>query len=63
MADACCLLAYEQQIVEELLAEDGLCITAAGLGWHRVIAAMLRMHDTPGSGERASLTLPQPLAF
>jgi hypothetical protein len=44
-------LEYEQQIVEELTAEDGLCITAAGLGWHRVVAAMLAMHDDPEHGE------------
>lgn len=45
------LLEYEQQILEELTSEDGLCITAAGLGWHRVVAAMLAMHDDPQHGE------------
>jgi hypothetical protein len=44
------LLNYEQQILEELASEDGLCITAAGLGWHRVVAAMLAMHDDPQHG-------------
>lgn len=44
-------LDYEQQILEELTSEDGLCITAAGLGWHRVAAAMLAMHDDPQHGE------------
>lgn len=45
------LLQYEQQVVEQLTAEDGLCITAAGLGWHRVLAAMLAMHDDAQHGE------------
>jgi hypothetical protein len=52
-------LEYEQQIVEELTAEDGLCITAAGLGWHRVVAAMLAMHDDPEHGEVMSAHTPQ----
>jgi len=45
------ILEYEQQILGELTSEDGLCITAAGLGWHRVVAAMLAMHDDPQHGE------------
>jgi hypothetical protein len=48
----CMLLGFEQQIVEELLAEDGLCISAAGLGWPRVVPALLRMHDSPSGGEQ-----------
>lgn len=48
------LLTYEQQIVAELTSEDGLCITASGLGWHRVVAAMLAMHDDPQHGKTAT---------
>eukprot|EP00879_Flechtneria_rotunda_P032471 GHRR01035682.1.p1 GENE.GHRR01035682.1~~GHRR01035682.1.p1 ORF type:complete len:248 (+),score=113.21 GHRR01035682.1:158-901(+) len=44
------LLLYERQIVEEVLEQDALCITAAGLGWHKIVTAILRMHDSPGSG-------------
>lgn len=45
------LLSYEQQMVQEMLDEDALCIMAAGLGWHRVVAAMLRMQDNAAGGE------------
>lgn len=38
------LLDYERQLVEELLDEDKLCILAAGLGWHRIVAVFLRLH-------------------
>lgn len=48
------LLGYEQQIVQEMLEQDALCIMAAGLGWHRVIAAMLKMHDSSASGETSA---------
>ena len=30
------LLPYEQQMVEQLIEEDALCIMAAGLGWQKV---------------------------
>jgi ERCC4-related helicase len=46
------LLGYEQQIVQEMLEQDALCIMAAGLGWQRVIAAMLQMHDSTANGEQ-----------
>jgi hypothetical protein len=46
-----CLLPSEQQTLSELLEGDGLCIMAAGLGWHRLVAAMLQLHDAPDSGE------------
>jgi ERCC4-related helicase len=46
------LLVYEQQIVQEMVEQDALCIMGAGLGWHRVIAAMLQMHDSSSNGER-----------
>jgi hypothetical protein len=46
------LLGYEQQIVQEMVEQDALCIMGVGLGWHRVIAAMLQMHDSSSSGER-----------
>ena len=45
------LLGYEQQVVQELTDEDGLCIMAAGLGWQRVVASMLAMHDNAQNGE------------
>jgi hypothetical protein len=45
------LLGYEQQIVQEMLEHDALCIMGAGLGWHRVIAAMLQMHDSSSNGK------------
>ena len=45
------LLGYEQQILQELLEQDALCIMAAGLGWHRVIASMLKMHDDTANGK------------
>jgi hypothetical protein len=46
------LLGYEQQIVQEMVEQDALCIMGAGLGWHRVIAAMLQMHDSSSNGEQ-----------
>lgn len=49
-------LQYEQQILGELTEEDGLCITAAGIGWFRVVAAMLSMHDSHQNGESTGLT-------
>ena len=30
------LLPFQQQMVEELLADDGLCIMSAGMGWQTV---------------------------
>ena len=33
------LLPFQQQMVEELLADDGLCIMSAGMGWQTVINA------------------------
>ena len=33
------LLPYEQQMVEQLIEEDALCIVAAGLGWQKVRAS------------------------
>ncbi|GLI60025.1 hypothetical protein VaNZ11_002090, partial [Volvox africanus] len=37
------LLPYERQIVEEATQDDCLIITAAGLGWQRVAAVLLRI--------------------
>lgn len=48
------LLPFERQMVEELLAEDGLCVMAAGLSWQRVAAVLLRLQFArcrePGQG-------------
>ena len=30
------LLPFQRQMVEELLADDGLCIMSAGMGWYTV---------------------------
>ena len=30
------LLPFQRQMVEELLADDGLCIMSAGMGWQTV---------------------------
>ena len=32
------LLPFQKQMVEELLADDGLCIMSAGMGWQTVRA-------------------------
>lgn len=37
------LLPFERQMVEELLADDGLCVMAAGLSWHRVATVLVRL--------------------
>lgn len=42
------LLPSEQQLLDELLEEDALCVLAAGLGWHKVAAALLRLHHAGG---------------
>lgn len=52
----CQLLGYEAQIVQEMIEEDALCITAAGLGWHKVIAVMLKMQDSGANGEANNTT-------
>eukprot|EP00877_Chromochloris_zofingiensis_P000132 jgi/Chrzof1/10119/Cz04g29130.t1 len=44
------LLEYERQLVSEMLEEDSLCITAAGLGWQKVVAVILRLHDYTSPG-------------
>ena len=48
------LLPFERQMVEELLAEDGLCVMAAGLSWQRIAAVLLRLQfarcSEPGQG-------------
>ena len=31
------LLPFQRQIVQELIAEDGLCILSAGMGWQKVV--------------------------
>ncbi len=43
------LLPFQRQMVEELLADDGLCIMSAGMGWQTVRA-------------RCSISLPTPTA-
>ena len=35
------LLPFQRQIVQELIAEDGLCILSAGMGWQRVVKRYL----------------------
>ena len=42
------LLAYETQMLLETLAEDGLLVTARGLGLERLVAALVRVHCDPG---------------
>ncbi|GIL92327.1 hypothetical protein Vretifemale_19842 [Volvox reticuliferus] len=37
------LLPYERQLIEEAIQDDCLIITAAGLGWQRVVAVLLRI--------------------
>ncbi|GFR49032.1 hypothetical protein Agub_g11055, partial [Astrephomene gubernaculifera] len=37
------LLPYERQLVEDALQDDCLIITAAGLGWQRIAAVLLRI--------------------
>jgi hypothetical protein len=44
------LLPYERQIAEELIAEDGLCVMASGLGWHRIVAVFVRLCHYHRSG-------------
>ena len=48
------LLPFEQQMVEELLAEDGLCVMAVGLSWQRIAAVLLLLQFArcrePGQG-------------
>lgn len=31
------LLPFHRRIVEELIAEDGLCVMSAGMGWQKVV--------------------------
>jgi DNA excision repair protein ERCC-4 len=38
------LLGFERQLLTELLEEDALCIVGSGLGWHKYVAVLLRMH-------------------
>ena len=35
------LLPFQRQMVEELLADDGMCIMSAGMGWQTVRARCL----------------------
>lgn len=49
MVPAAPLLGYEQQLLHDLLEEDALCITAAGLGWQKYVAVLLRHHSQSGS--------------
>lgn len=37
------LLSYERGLVSELLDEDALVVMASGLGWHKVVAVLLRL--------------------
>lgn len=39
------LLAFQRSIVEQMLAEDGLCVMAPGLGLHQIVAVLLRLQD------------------
>ena len=38
------LLGFERQLLSDLLEEDALCIVGSGLGWHKYVAVLLRMH-------------------
>ncbi|KAF0302752.1 DNA repair endonuclease XPF [Amphibalanus amphitrite] len=42
------LLSYETQMLLELLAEDGLLVSARGLGLERLVTALVRVHCDPG---------------
>ena len=42
------LLPYETQMLLETLAEDGLLVSARGLGLERLVAALVRVHCDPG---------------
>ncbi|KAL6745331.1 ERCC4 protein, partial [Haematococcus lacustris] len=44
------LLPYEQTLVGELIEEDALCILAAGLGWQRMVAVIIRLHHYHQAG-------------
>ena len=35
------LLPFQRQMVAELIEDDGLCVTAPGLGWTRILAVLL----------------------
>ena len=37
------LLPFQRQIVQELIAEDGLCILSAGMGWQKVVNRYLNI--------------------
>jgi hypothetical protein len=54
-ASSCQLLGYEQQIVQEMVEQDALCVMGAGLGWQRVVAAMLQMHDSTTNGKQLGM--------
>lgn len=34
------LLPFHRRIVEELIAEDGLCILSAGMGWQKIVGSV-----------------------
>lgn len=42
------LLQYQQDIVEELLNQDGLAIMGAGLGMCTIVAGLLAVHQATG---------------
>eukprot|EP00198_Chlamydomonas_reinhardtii_P001852 XP_001691188.1 predicted protein [Chlamydomonas reinhardtii] len=46
------LLPYERQLIEECIQDDSLIITAAGLGWQRVVAVLLRIAQRARIAER-----------
>lgn len=39
------LLDYERTMIQDLIEEDGLCVTAWGLAWQKLVAVFIRLHE------------------
>lgn len=39
------LLAYERNLLDELIGQDALVILATGLGWQKLVAVFIRLHQ------------------
>ena len=48
------LLSYERELVSQLLDEDALVVMASGLGWHKVVAVLLRLAQHAAQHEAAA---------
>jgi DNA excision repair protein ERCC-4 len=58
------LLSYERELLSQLLDEDALVVMASGLGWHKVVAVLLRLaqhaaQQHEARGAQASAGQPQ----